>query len=101
MMLCYGAPSTPVSAVFASRWPRVSASERHSIVIIFISIDYNNVLSTHRGARRRGGGTVIIARSIVIILISIVTIALSIDYNNVLNTHRGARRRGGGNHIIV
>jgi hypothetical protein len=31
VMLCYGAPSTPVSAVFASRWPRVSASERHSV----------------------------------------------------------------------
>jgi hypothetical protein len=27
----YGAPSTPVSAVIASRWPRVSASERHSV----------------------------------------------------------------------
>jgi hypothetical protein len=31
VMLCYGTPSTPVSAVFASRWPRVSASERHSV----------------------------------------------------------------------
>jgi hypothetical protein len=31
-MLCYGAPSTPVSAVFASiQWPRVSASGRHSV----------------------------------------------------------------------
>jgi hypothetical protein len=29
--LWYGAPSTPVSAVFASMWPRASASERHSV----------------------------------------------------------------------
>jgi hypothetical protein len=27
----FSAPSTPVSAVFASRWPRVSVSERHSV----------------------------------------------------------------------
>jgi hypothetical protein len=31
VMLCHGNPSTPVRAVFASRWPRVSASERHSV----------------------------------------------------------------------